>query len=773
MRAVAYRLRSVTRQHWRRMARTTLLVATICATVVAIGAGAHRTATAPDRYTSSSTLTFDVVVTQDRGGPPRTSEVAALPGVVSVDAITFVFGGLIGPQGELAPNALMFSGSPRAADVHVINGRAPDPHDEHDFVATQNWVDDGHAALGDSFEFATLSQEQADRSGFTAADPQGPRFAATLVGVIGGPATLDDPTPTIIVSSALLDEPGIGVKVTLMAVDLASDVDRAGFRTQLDTLPDGEGLSLAPAPLISAEVRRAVQTQARALWLLTLVTAVAATAVTGQLITRQVRPTPSERERLTAIGFTTTQIVADAMCQTVIPITAGAVAGAGASFVASGLFPMGFVQAIEPAPGLLVDWTVIVGGAVVVVLALGSWTLMSLTLIEPAARAARPTPAVDALAARSPSPTAAIGLRLAFGNFVAGRGPGRGAMVGVVLAIAGVTAAATFGASLDRLVQEPFRFGSYYDATVGGLGADALPDGLVERLDQRSDVTSLATYADAQARVGERTVPILGMDLVRGEGAPVVIAGRLPSGDDEIALGMVTAKDLGVHIGDDMTLVGQTAGARFRVTGVIVVPGLGPNDGLGTGGVVAQRGLARIDTTAQPTTAAVQLTGDVATFGASVPELADLPPDPPFVPAAIANVARVRSIPFALAALSAALAVLTIGNVMVLSTRASRRTLMILRSLGAGPGWIARTVHWQATLFTLGSVTFGVPIGIIVGRLVFGAFARNMGAVDAAAIPFAAIAAGAVTMVVLANVAVAIPARRARRLRPTTLLRAE
>lgn len=773
MRAVAYRLRSVTRQHWRRTALTTMLVASVVATVVAIGAGAHRTATAPDRFAASSALTVDDVVTQDRGGPPRTKEVASLPGVSSVDAMTFVFGGVVGPQGELAPNAIMFSGSARAARVHVISGRQTDHDNPHEFVATRNWVDDTHAALGDSFEFATLSQEQADQNGFTGDDPQGPTFSATLVGVVSGPGALDDPTPTIIVSPALLDDPDIGVKVTLMAVDLAPGVDSARFRAELDTLPGGVGLSLAPAPVISAEVRRAVQTQARALGLLTVVLAIAATAVLGQLLTRQVRPTVVDRERLTAIGFTTTQIVADSMGQTVIPITVGAVTGIGASVIGSALFPTGFVEAIEPHPGVMVDWAVVLAGMVFVVVALGAWTLASLTLIDASARAARPTPTVDILATRSPSATAAIGLRLAFGNFVAGRGPARGAMVGVVLALAGVTAAATFRASLDRLVHDPSRFGSYYDAMVGGNGADELPDGLIEQLDRRSDVTSLAVYADDEVRVGDRTVPVLGMDLVRGPGAPIVISGRLPSRDDELALGRVTAKQLGVHVGDETVLVGRTAAARFRVTGVIVMPGLGANDGLGTGGVVVERELTRIDTLAQPTTVALQLDDDIATFGASVPELADLPPDPPFVPTAIANVARVRSMPFALAALLAALALLTVGNVMVVSTRSSRQALAILRSLGAGSGWIARAVHWQATCFTLTSVALGVPIGIIIGRLVFGTFARNMGVVDAASIPVAGIAIAVVTIVVLANIAAAIPARDARRSRPAVLLRVE
>ena len=162
------------------------------------------------------------------------------------------------------------------------------------------------------------------------------------------------------------------------------------------------------------------------------------------------------------------------------------------------------------------------------------------------------------------------------------------------------------------------------------------------------------------------------------------------------------------------------------------------NDGLGNGALVTERGLKRIDDAAQPTTVAVQLSDSLAEFAASMPELGDAPPDAAYVPAAIANVSRVRSIPFALAAVLAVLALLTVGHVMLTSTRGSRRELAILRSLGARrwmdlprralaghplhaglrrrrhPGWASSSVDWCSARSP-----------------------RNMGAVDDAAIPFA------------------------------------
>ena len=54
-------------------------------------------------------------------------------------------------------------------------------------------------------------------------EPAGPTVAAVLVGVLDGPANLDDPTPSLVFSPALLDDPQIGVKVTIMMVRFKPD----------------------------------------------------------------------------------------------------------------------------------------------------------------------------------------------------------------------------------------------------------------------------------------------------------------------------------------------------------------------------------------------------------------------------------------------------------------------------------------------------------------------------------------------------------------------
>lgn len=771
MGGVAYRLISGLRHRWRSTAAITVLVATVFGVVISVAAGAQRTATAPDRYTSASEIDIDGVVTQFEGGRPRTDEIGELAGVASVEAITFVFGEVVGPSTDDL-GALVFSGSPRAFDLRLVSGRPTDPDRADEFVASQDFIDATDAHFGDTFEIVTYTQQQVDSSGFDEPSPEGPRVEVTLVGVVDGPSQLNDSTPIVVVSSSLARIPDVGVALTFNAIDLRDGVDLPQLRAQLDTLPGSQGLSLEPAETISDEIRRAVSTQSRGLWLLTLAAAIAAIAVIGQLITRQVRPTPADRERLGAIGFTNHQVVAVAMGHAAIPIVVGSLLASALAILPSGLFPNGFVRIIEPTPGLSVDAYVLAGGAGVAIVALTLWTFVSLTVTGSMVHSPTSSPAVEALATHAATPAAATGTRLAFGRFSSDHRPARGSMVGVVLTIGGVTAALTFGASLDRLIDEPFRYGTNYDAKLGDNGATGLPEGVAERLDAQPEVASLILYSDNNARVGDTTVPLLGMEIVRGEGTPTVVAGRLPVGNDEIAFGRVTARDIDARIGDEVTLVGDTGTASYRVTGLVVVPGLGANDGLGDGGLVTPTGLMKIDDNAVPTAAAVQLRGGVDDLVAAMPEFDGIP-DAPYVPSAIVNVARVRAIPLALAGLLAALALLTVSHVMVVSTRGSRRELAILRSLGAQSSWIARVVHWHATLFTLFCVAVGIPLGVITGRLVWIAFAQNMGAIDTAVVPLAAFGVAALIIVALANVAAAIPAQRARRARPAQLLRTE
>ena len=110
VRAVAYRLRCVFRERWLATVGLCVVVAAVTGVVLAFAAGAERTATVADRYTSTNGAGFDGTIYQN-DGRPRTAEVAALPGTASAHSITFVFGLMFRAGTSEGINSTDFSGS--------------------------------------------------------------------------------------------------------------------------------------------------------------------------------------------------------------------------------------------------------------------------------------------------------------------------------------------------------------------------------------------------------------------------------------------------------------------------------------------------------------------------------------------------------------------------------------------------------------------------------------------------------------------------------------
>jgi ABC-type lipoprotein release transport system permease subunit len=345
-------------------------------------------------------------------------------------------------------------------------------------------------------------------------------------------------------------------------------------------------------------------------------------------------------------------------------------------------------------------------------------------------------------------------------------------LAGVLFTVGGLVGAITFGVSLDRLIDEPFRYGWNMDASIGDNGGDQMDSTLAATLDSDPNVTSLIYYAQAYAKGNGADVPLMGMQRARGDGAPVLLDGRLPVTEDEIAMGRVTARRVGTHIGDELTLTGSAGTHAYRVVGLVVLTGFGSNDGVGQGALTTLDGLRQISD--EPVTSAAV---DFGSRDAAVAKYSS-EFDPSFitadvVPGAISSLVRVRSVPYVLAGLLGLLVVLTMTQTLLSSLRARRRDLAVLRALGGAPRLLRRSVHWQATVVTLVPALIAVPLGLIAGRLVFKALADDIGAVDTAAFPSAAVVAVIVGIVVLANLVAMWPARLVRRLSAAAALRTE
>jgi ABC-type antimicrobial peptide transport system permease subunit len=114
----------------------------------------------------------------------------------------------------------------------------------------------------------------------------------------------------------------------------------------------------------------------------------------------------------------------------------------------------------------------------------------------------------------------------------------------------------------------------------------------------------------------------------------------------------------------------------------------------------------------------------------------------------------------------------TLLHLLVVSVSRRRQEIGLLKVLGFVNGQIASTVSWQATTLALVGTLIGVPLGIVVGRAVWDAFANNLGAVPVSVVPVWLLGLLLVGVLVVANLIAVAPAMVATRSRPRDLLRA-
>jgi hypothetical protein len=744
-------------------------VAVPTAAVLTLAVNARRVATFPERFTEAVGGDGDAVVVQP-AGPPLTDDVRALPTVRDAESLTFVFAEPTEPTPSGArPEVNVFGITDlRAAGAIVVSGRAPSSETPGEFVANRSFVRAYGLELGDRVPFATASQQQVDAAVVLSEELTGPTVDGMLVGLIDGPADLDDPTPTVFFASTLLEQP-VGIVATLIGVHLTPGTSLEEFRASLDGLPGHEQLFLQPGRVVSDSARDTFRAQAVGSTILAVVAGLATVAAVGQLLLRQRAAGVGERRALLPLGYTGRQSAVEGIGWAATVVGAGVLLGALGSILLTPLVPRGFARRLDPEAGEVLLDPVIAIGAVVLALALLGWVAAGVLLSRPAT-AERPSSAADTLA-RSLRPEAATGVRFAFAR---GRN-GRSALVTtatLAIAIAAMLGSAVFASNIDALTADPARYGSDFDYITGNsFGAgEPQPWPAVETLDGLAAASFVAT---GSAVLDEQDVDVVGYEPVRGSLLAPVLAGSFPVSADELAIGRTTARELGVREGDEVTLTGGSGTtAAYRVVGQAVLPN--PSFGLGGGHGVAMllSGWRRLEPDAEPNSLMIDLEP-----GTSVPdELQPFSPQTPQEqtrPTDVVNLDRARSVPNLLAIVIGLLAMLTLGHALLLSVRQRRCELAVLRSLGADRRWVGRTVHAQASALTVAALAVGLPAGLVGGRLLFRAFVDRLGLVSDPITPVLLVLLLAVGVLAVANVAAAVPARRARDTPVATLLHPE
>ena len=211
---------------------------------------------------------------------------------------------------------------------------------------------------------------------------------------------------------------------------------------------------------------------------------------------------------------------------------------------------------------------------------------------------------------------------------------------------------------------------------------------------------------------------------------------------------------------------------RCGSTGIVVYRG-DSDDPLGEGGVVVTGQLRALATGAQPLVNAYLL----ATPGRAdflFRELSSrLEVHGTATPLEIRNLGDLLMLPEVLALVLAAVGGAAVVHVLLATGRRHGRDLAVLTVLGATPGQVRATLAVAALATVLPAVLVGVPVGLGVARIVWWEIATSTGVGGDVAVPVAVLVAIGPGLLVGALLAAAVPAARAVRTPPATVLAGE
>ena len=217
---------------------------------------------------------------------------------------------------------------------------------------------------------------------------------------------------------------------------------------------------------------------------------------------------------------------------------------------------------------------------------------------------------------------------------------------------------------------------------------------------------------------------------------------------------------------------GGTRTASFRVVGTASFPSDAGLGGLGTGAAFTLAGLlnalcppGRTQSECQSAAAANQNPAVLARVVSGPKGQADIAhytstagATRPTIPTSLVNFGEAVNFPLILGFVLAVFGMATLLHLLVVSVIRRRREMGLLKALGFVNRQIGATVLWQATTVALVGIVVGIPLGIVVGRLIWKAFATNLGAVPVPTVPAWAIAVLALGVLVVANLLAAVPA---------------
>ena len=776
--------RSEWRRHWRALAALTVMIGLLAGATLTCLAGARRSASAQRRFRHVS-LARDagVQLPADDDARALVDPILGLPGVRAGAAVDGYPAFSAKGQFDLGIVAPLDRRYGTVLDrPRVLEGRMPRPDHPDEVALNAHAHAQLRARVGDTIKVFTLTPEQlAVIEQSYSGRPEGPALRFHVTGIF---RTADDlsgdvANATILATPAFQSAYGsrVGRFAHMVGVRLAGGPRAvAAFEEEVRKVAGDRDAPVTSAADATKEVDDAARLLGIALALMGLVVALAATVAAGQALNRQLWSSAPDQPVLASLGMTPRQRIL-ANVGALAPVAAGAAAvGVAAAFAASPLMPINIARQAEPHPGLAFDAVVLLGGAAAVVLlvllgtALASWRL-AVVALRTEQLDARPSWATALAVKLRPGPAAVVGVNLALER---GRGrravPVRPALVGAVVGIAGVAAAFTFGASLDRLIATPARYGTPFDLT-----PDLSPED-VARAAALREVGGAGVVHWSSIRIGGRPAYAYSIAVVKGHPDFTVLSGRTPSAPGEAALGPDQFRRLGVRIGDRVSIGAQRGGRRFRVVGKVLVGGGGDN--AITAAVVVTPGDQALVAENDGSNQSVLNWAPGVGSERAERRFRDAFPDAisayshPRPPNNVANLSRVDVVPRVLGGLLATIGLAATAHALVTAVRRRRHDFAILRTLGFVRAQVGASVAWQATTLAVIGVCVGLPLGLVAGRSTWSLVAGAIGVGADALVPALVflVVPGAILLAILTALA---PAWRAARLRPGVVLRTE
>ncbi len=349
----------------------------------------------------------------------------------------------------------------------------------------------------------------------------------------------------------------------------------------------------------------------------------------------------------------------------------------------------------------------------------------------------------------------------------------RSAFLGVAFGVTGVIAVLVFVANVDALVNSPDRYGSPFDAAVSGFSGDVLEEGGAELLDDPK-VAEVALELGGLGRVGGEEVNTYAVESIKGDISLILLDGRQPSSGAEVVLGTSTLESAGVVLGEEVEVEGAGDTLLATVVGTAVFPVTDERSAPGRGVLLGREDFERISAPDEVNADVLIKWADGVDPKVANEELAEATGtevSAPRLPSDVNNLQDVKALPRALAAFLAVLAALAVIHALVSTVRMRRQELAVLRSLGFERRQLGSTLVWQAMTIGLIGLTVGVPLGLVVGRVVWRAAASGIGVVDDPVTPALSVAVVVIAALLILNVAAIAPSRSARKVSAAAVLR--